>query len=300
MIATHSVEIMSEVTPDQVLIVDRGREEARFASDIPELQQFIRHVGGIHNLDLARILNNKRCLFIEGNEIGILKHFQNTLFPSSPVPIDSVAKSSIGGWGGWQYVVGSSMWLEENTAGVSVYCALDSDYYTAEQKRARREEAAKKSIRLMVWTKKEIENYLLVPAAIQRLISSRAKSAGPSLDDVEKALDRFAEELKESVEFSICEQILVNKKAQGPWKREFLEELEAAKKFVQENWETLDARLSIVSGKAVLSKLSKWAQDEFNVNINASSLAVALRPAELPRDVRAFLYAFENNEPIPE
>jgi AAA ATPase domain/AAA domain, putative AbiEii toxin, Type IV TA system len=60
-IATHSIEIMDEVDPDDILIVDRGKREAKFATDRPEVQQVINFIGGMHNLQLSRSDRNFFC-----------------------------------------------------------------------------------------------------------------------------------------------------------------------------------------------------------------------------------------------
>jgi predicted ATP-dependent endonuclease of OLD family len=110
-IATHSVEIMAEVDPEEILVVEKDKRKTEFAADLPEVQQIISQIGGVHNLQLTRLVNSRRCIFVEGEDLNILKRFQNTLFPNSEHPIDGIPHLSIGGWGGWNYVIGSSMWV---------------------------------------------------------------------------------------------------------------------------------------------------------------------------------------------
>ena len=106
---------MAEVNPAEILVVDKDKREATFAADLPEVQQIIGQIGGVHNIQLARMVSSRRCIFVEGDDIDILKRFQNTLFPGSELPIDVIPHLSIGGWGGWDYVIGSSMWVETQT-----------------------------------------------------------------------------------------------------------------------------------------------------------------------------------------
>ena len=96
-VATHSVEIMSEVDAENILVVDRDRRQAQFTTDIPQVQQVVDQIGGIHNLQLARLWGARRCLFIEGNDLGLLKQLQNILFPRSADPIDAIPNLSVGG-----------------------------------------------------------------------------------------------------------------------------------------------------------------------------------------------------------
>ena len=71
-IATHSIEILSEVEPEEVLIIDKKKKESKFASSLPVVQQVINHIGGVQNLQLARLWNSRQCIFVEGKDISIL------------------------------------------------------------------------------------------------------------------------------------------------------------------------------------------------------------------------------------
>jgi hypothetical protein len=57
-----------------------------------------------------------------------------------------------------------------NSVGEEVvaYSIFDSDYHTEEQIAERYDEATKRGVELHIWTKKEIENYFLVPNAVFR------------------------------------------------------------------------------------------------------------------------------------
>lgn len=199
-VATHSIEIMAEVEPDEILVIDQGRREARFADSLPAVQRVIDQIGGVHNLNLARLSTSRKCLLLEGKDIEILKQFQNTLTPESNEPLDTLPHMPIGGWGGWNYAVGSRMFLK-NALGeeISTYCLLDSDYHTQEAISARYKEALRVGVRLHIWQRKEIENYLLVPSAIMRVMLAkvRKKSIDGLTEDVLRLrLDKIAESRK--------------------------------------------------------------------------------------------------------
>jgi energy-coupling factor transporter ATP-binding protein EcfA2 len=54
-ITTHSVEILSEVDAEQVLIVDRKRHRSSFAPAIPAVQRLINNIGSVHNIHITRL-----------------------------------------------------------------------------------------------------------------------------------------------------------------------------------------------------------------------------------------------------
>ena len=295
-VATHSVEIMSEVEPENILILDKGKEQARFATDIPEVQSLIQSIGGVHNLDLARLLISRKCLFVEGEDLEILKQLHRTVFPQSEAPIDAVAKVSIGGWGGWQYVVGSRLWLKETMKDLAIYCVLDSDYFDEAQKRKRLEEAMERNIRLKIWDRKEVENYLLVPGAIVRVLQQRnppADAIRPTAEGIANQIELIADAMRNDTTSAIAEQIKESDRRLST-KTTF----DLAIQRVERAWESTEGKLSVVSGKAVLSKLNEWLQQNFGMSFTNRKLASELTLQEIGAEMRAFLEAFENNESL--
>ncbi len=65
-----------------------------------------------------------------------------------------------------------------------------------------------------------------------------------------------------------------------------------------ENWNDLTGKLSMISGKAAISKLSEWSKDEFGVQVNSQVLARSINKNEIADEVRIVLTAFENNTAI--
>src|SRR5690606_2382319 len=130
-IATHSIEIMSEVEAENILIIDKKKNKSIFASDFNAVQKVLLNMGSIHNLALARLWSANKMLIVEGKDIEILKRIQNTLFKNSKEPLDAIPNISIGGWGGWNRAVGTKLMLKNaGDENIIVYCLFDSDYHT--------------------------------------------------------------------------------------------------------------------------------------------------------------------------
>ena len=147
-LTTHSIEIMSEVETENILIVDKAQDRSDFASTLPAVQEITNNIGSVHNVHLSRLWTSRRFLLLEGKDIRLLKHFQDVLFPNSNVPIETIPQMSIGGWGGWNYAIGSSMTLQ-NAMGeeIQVYCILDRDYHTESEIEERMNKAMDRGIR---------------------------------------------------------------------------------------------------------------------------------------------------------
>ena len=294
-IATHSVEMMSEVEPDDILVVDRRRKLSKFATSTPEVQRLVDHVGSAHNLQLARLWNARKCLLVEGDDVKLLSLVHQVLFPSAE-PLENLPHLPVGGWTGWPYAVGSAMLLK-NAGGetIAVYSVFDSDYHSTTSIAKRYEEAARHGVRLHVWERKEIENYLLVPEAIVRAITARmaARAEGPTIKEVSAQFEAICEELKDDVFDAMAAELLLENRAAGATgaNRE-------ARRVLNERWRTKQGRLATVSGKQALSKLSTWSQKEFGASLSASIVIRHMNSNEIPDEMRAVVGAVEHTAPI--
>jgi AAA ATPase domain len=295
-IATHSMEMMAEVEPEEVLVVDRRKDKSTFAPSLPAVQRLVNHIGSIHNIQLARLWSAKTLLLVEGEDVAILKRFQNRLFPLSEKPFDALPNMSIEGWGGWRLVSGSSFLLK-NAGGEDIvtYCLLDSHYHHDEQIDARYSEAGTHGVQLHIWSKKEIENFLIVPSAIQRIIAGGCKGqkTPPTAEEVEKEIDRVAKKMRDEIFDNLCTEFATNKAlAAGTANKRAREKLAEA-------WNTFEGRTSVVPGKQMISALSGWSQKNFGVSFNSTKLANLLQETEIHPEVRAVVQAIENHEPFP-
>jgi len=72
----------------------------------------------------------------------------------------------------------------------------------------------------------------------------------------------------------------------------------SARERISANWETMEGRLSLVSGKQLLGKLSQWTQANYGVPISPMGVARQLRRNEIADEVIAVLTAIENNGPF--
>lgn len=296
-IATHSVEIMSEVEPDEILVVDRRRKSSAFASTQPEVQSLLTNIGSIHNIQLARLNAAGRFVMVEGDDMDFLKRFQNTLFPDSSIPIDTIPHKSVGGWSGWERARGLALLLQEAAPhAIRPYCILDSDYHTSDSIQKRLKTAKAEGIQLRIWKRKEIENYLLVPTAICRVIEKSNPKNGivPTEAEVGEKLEEFADGLRlDTLNLVAAEYFEEDRKAGfGGANKQALERIEKV-------WKTTAGKLAAVSGKEVVHRLAEWASKKFGVSLNAVKLAKELSASEIDEEIREVLTAIEEGEPFP-
>ena len=275
-------------------MIDRARHSSDFAPSLPAVQKVLSGVGSIHNLQLSRLWNSRRFLMVEGDDIGALKHLQNTVILKNQIPIDTIPSRSIGGWGGWPYAVGSEMFLENaGGEGIVTYCILDSDYHTPDEIAERMQESQTRNISLHIWQKKELENYLLVPEAIHRLIGQKivSRKTAPSLYAIKKALQQIAADLLQDTVDSFATCIHARDR-----KITIATANQRARDLVSQRWNSLTDRLGVVGGKKALARIAEWSQKNFGVSLGAASLAVALAEDEIHSEVKDVLSALEDNQ----
>ena len=289
-IATHSIEIISEVEPENILVIDKNRESSNYSTNVPAVQSLVNRIGSIHNIGLARLWSAKKLLLVEGKDIGILKRIQDTLFSTQSEPFDIIPNSDIGGWSGWQYVIGADIVLKNGLKqDIKVYCILDSDYHTKNEIEKRLEEAKSLGINLHVWEMKEIENYLLSPTAIYRLLLKKSRTSQPlSPEIINNKLDEIVESMKTEITDKFADEIQSNNKC---WKPSTINL--KARELVEDLWHK---KMNVVSGKTLLNKLNNWFNAEYMTSLTVNGLARELKKEEIPIEMIKVITAIDKNE----
>lgn len=289
-IATHSVEMMADVDPEDVLVVDRKRSTSRFATDATAVQRLVEHIGSVHNLQLARLWNAKKCLLVEGRDLTLLGLVHRLLFPEAE-PLETIPHIEVGGWGGWPYAIGSSLLLR-NSGGeeIAVYCILDRDYHSDDTVARRYEDSGRRGVSLHVWSRKEIENYFLLLEPIVRAISRRmpARTSAPSPDELSVQLDQICDGLKDETFDGMAAEILADNRALGAGGAN-----KAARQTLNGRWQTLEGKLRTVSGKRVFAELSQWAQVQFGASLSAGVVARELTERDVDAELSDVVRAIE-------
>ena len=297
LIATHSIEIISDVAPQAILSVDRKQECSTFVTSLPGLQEVITDLGTVQNIDLARLMRARSFCLVEGEDIALLRILQATATPEAH-PIDLVPGGQLGGRGGWGSGIPRRL-PTRNAEGQSIrsYALLDRDYFPDEEVAERKAEAQQWKVELHVWERKELENYLLVPQAISRYIAESCSdpTTPPTTDDVEAEMDRYCEEIKDDVVYDgMVEVLLPRDKRRGPSGAN-----KQARKRLNAAWRTREGRIAMAPGKALLSHLSGWSKTHFGVQFGPEHIARALRPDEISREVLGVVGAIVSGRPLP-
>jgi hypothetical protein len=252
----------------------------------------------VHNIQLAKLWHAKRCLLVEGKDVKILAELYDVLFPDSQDGLGAFPSVSIGGWGGWQRAVGSSLLLK-NAGGeaITAYCILDSDYHSEPTIDARFSEATEHGVELHIWGRKEIENYLLVPSAIRRVIARRGprRVDVPTETEIADQLDAIAEDMKEQTFDALSGDIQAATRSlsAGAANRK-------ARAIIEDVWISPPDKLRVVSGRDAFARLSDWAQNQFGVTVTPIGVARCLLAQEIPAEMKGVLSAIHDGVPLDD
>lgn len=156
-------------------------------------------------------------------------------------------------------------------------------------------EAREHNIQLHIWSSKEAENYLIVPTAIERIMLSHLKTSSDGLliYEINDRITQITAELHDETLDAVATDFFTQNRALG---------LANANRYARERvnaaWKTLSGRLSLVSGKTMLSELSKWGKETYGVSFSSSRIAQELRPVEIDSELIMVVSALENCEPL--
>ena len=140
--------------------------------------------------------------------------------------------------------------------------------------------------------RKEIENFLLVPSAIDRAsarkVADRSKRAGSKTEyssKVENLLESFASQKKSYV----VSQYLADRKRFERIHSPSLHEAtinEAALNEFEDRWNDLDSRLQVIPGKEAISAINKRLQEDYQVTVTSTAIIDAMKVDEVPAEMK--------------
>lgn len=292
-VATHSVEIISDVQPKDLLLINRSSEQSYFAENHPMLQEAVYDIGSIHNISLNRILNNKTYLFVEGEDKALLQIFFDILFPDNPEPLDYYTSVSTGGFASWETQKERAGNLKKASPDIRIFFLYDRDFFPDEIINERLEDARKHHINMHIWERKEIENYLLNPTVIARYVAKKKREReAVEVDikrvkkEIEERLEELCEEQKLNVFLAQIDQLHKLKAWKGQELSTLYKRLEPE---FEKRWQKPEYRISVVPGKEIFARICEYCHQKFRVSIGKKQVAGEFEALDIPEEIKRFL-----------
>ncbi|WP_438432917.1 ATP-dependent nuclease [Gorillibacterium sp. sgz500922] len=280
-IATHSVEIISEVEPRNIIDIDKTSRKMSYAISKKGVQHIIDGLGSIHNVSLVRISNTKKCLFVEGKDIKILSKLHSKIYPDSDYSLELLPSVELGGWSRLDEAFGAAKLFHNETEDhVKCFCVIDRDYYPMVTINKQYKKAIECHLNLHIWSKKEIENYLIKPMMLFRLTGLPISK----FEEFNIQLSELLDSYRVSVTDQISEQIHKLDRSKGIGKCN-----EEARTLILEKWTNNDEKISLIGGKELISDINVWMKENYSKSCTLARMVRNIRAEEIDEEVKSVI-----------
>jgi len=283
-VATHSIEMISDVSPDEIVEVRKSESRSKPISTTAEAQAVLYQLGTSHHLQLSKLGKTGRVLFLEGKDHQLLGLVATKVGSSFSKCFEGIPRFAIGGASNWKRAAMTAEVLAETSGGgVRSILLIDRDYFTDEYLDEIVAQANKSALEVRYWDRKEIENYFLDAEAIREHVE-RNSSKKVDRFEIQAEFDSIVAELAKKLPAQIGQNLqLADKKLALPTA------LEAAEKFIEARRKNGATDIDLISGKQAFSALSSMCQGKYGVSFSASTICRHMSLSSVPNSVLAAL-----------
>ena len=280
-IATHSIEIISNVSPRNIVTIDKQDRQMRYADHLAAVQDIVNDIGSVYNLSLTKLNSAQKCFFVEGDDIKILQECFNVLYPDVLSTLDTIPTLPFGGFTRISETFGASKLFYNSSGGhFKCYAILDRDYYTDLQIEEQRNKAEENNLILHVWSKKELENYIVIPKVLFRLLHKPEDQYESFIGKYEELVDSFKDVIIDSYTTKIQET--ERNLTAGTAARK-------ARDYVNSKWTSLDEKITISPGKDLLKATNQWMRDNFKISCSIKRIFSVMTPNDIDSEIKEVL-----------
>lgn len=279
--ATHSAEVIAEAPADAVLWVSRHKRHAVRAPTTSVGNDLSSALGTAFNLRLARALKARAVVFVEGDDIKLLRVLARTVGAIRLAKEGELATIALNGFERWDRVEPFRWLVHDLLDDLPTAVILDRDYRQEVEVAAVTAALAGVGVKAHVWARHELENYLLVPAAIARI-------AGLPTPEVEMLVQDCADELRPEALAGVIAALQTSGTCANP-KTAALQ----GQRIVNALWSDPARRAALCPGKELRSRLNRRLQARGAPAVSDRSLARDIRTREIPQEMRDVLQTLD-------
>ena len=288
--ATHSRDFISRLEPSSVISLCDG-EARRLNVDI-ELYDVLNLLGSFDNIQLTQLQRYRKLLIVEDeSDWDFLRIFGKKTLGEI---VWQLIERQIAVWyaKGNPYKQSSFSTLKAQLSqmlqlrsgqSLQLFVLCDRDYYPDREELLGELNAVDPNVQYHVWEKNEIENYLLVLAALCRLVSNPDTPLLSLSKEMEQTISRLINESREGVEKHCisAHEYYWNRKSK---RKDSGTLLEQTREYMKANWEQDPVSMTDAKG-FVLPGIKRWLQEKKLPAFSDKKLAESLLPAELAPEV---------------
>ncbi len=287
-VATHSAEMVAESDGRLTTLIDRSRKRASRPKSDADFELLTTTLGTAFNLRLARALRSSVAVFVEGQDMSVLRRFAKTLGLTAIEGEIGITVIPLQGYSNWGHVEPFT-WLcrELLPDAIETVVVLDRDYRPEAARTDVMEAFRAAGIRGHVWERKELESYLLSPDVIARLSGADRNAVVKWLNKITKAMENevFGRLLDEQLRRNVS-----GAKHAVTVTAEFKPVFDTA-------WRSAKYRLKVCPPKQIVAQLNQKLQANGHRAVSMAALARAHRAAEIPEEVKGLLTDIEAAAP---
>lgn len=283
-IATHSSEMVAESDGRLTTVIDKTRKRAVRPTSDRDFEMLTSALGTAFNLRLARALRSKAAVFVEGQDMTILRRFAKTLGLSALETETGVTVLPLNGYTNWGHVE-PFKWLVEELFpdALATFVILDRDYRSESNRSSVIDELASLGIRGHVWKRKELESYLLTPSVFARL-------SGAPEATIQKWLHKITKAMENEVFGRLLDETM---KEERTATRHAVTVTTTFKPWFDAQWKDPAFRLDTCPPKQVIARMNDRLQAEGYGALSMTALARAHRAPEILPEIATVLGAIE-------
>lgn len=228
-------------------------------------------------MSLTKLNNAKKCVFVEGEDIKILQQFYNVLYPESIYSLDIVPSLPLGGFKRINEAFGAAkLFYESSEAQFKCYALLDRDYYLENQIEEIKKTANENHLLLHIWSKKELENYIIKPAVFFRLTQFPQEKFNDFMEKYELLIDSFKDSIIDAYTTKIQEESRALTAGTAA---------KQARDYVNKRWTTIDEKINILPGKDLLRATNTWIKNNYNISCSMKRIFNAMKPKDIDKEI---------------
>ena len=298
-LATHSVEIIGEADPAELVLIQKGKQIAQRLRDVEGIQSAIEAIGSAQNVTLAHLARTKKMVFVEGYEdFKTIRRFAKVLGLDDLSTGNDLTAFESGGFTSWEKVKNFAWGVKRTIdSKIQIFAVYDRDYLCDEEVQRIEEDLRKELTGAVILGRKEMENYLLNVDVLQRVMDKQVEQKNRrqgTNSKPSKSMTAYLTSITEPLRIEAQAQYITRKltfhKSSGvdgsTLSKQVMRDFEG-------KWADLPARMSIVPGKTVLKALRDAVQSELGINLTLFQIIDEYRNSELPSDLKGLISMLE-------
>lgn len=290
-LATHSTEIIGEADPAEILLIDKEKRKSKRLQDAQGVQEALLALGSAQNITLTHLARTRKILFVEGlNDYKLIRRFARLMKLQKLSSGSDITAFESGGFSSWQEISSFSKRIAQtHNETIKISAVYDRDYKCDAEINEIKKAIKKHLMFVHFHEKKEIENYLLVPNILDRVLKKHIVSLEESSADI---LNNLTSLKKIKIQSQYVSKYLEYHKSKGSKKDQASLSEEAMETFEQK-WEKLIDRLNIIPGKVILKEFRSYIASEYKFTLTDVKIIDEFKNHEIPNDLKNLLNDLE-------